>query len=103
MTSFYSKTETEEEVKKEAAQVNFESFNFNENIKRGIDAAGFKVASPIQALSIPLILDGRDMITVFDIEGGGGGDKLPNTDGLEKFIKDMIHSDTPRNYNLYCI
>jgi ATP-dependent RNA helicase DeaD len=54
--------QAKEEVKKETAQVNFESFNFNENIKRGIDAAGFKVASPIQALSIPLILDGRDMI-----------------------------------------
>ncbi|MBP7460832.1 MAG: DEAD/DEAH box helicase [Candidatus Delongbacteria bacterium] len=40
----------------------FESFGLNEKLMQGIQAAGFKVPSPIQEKTIPLILSGVDLI-----------------------------------------
>ncbi len=40
----------------------FESFGLNEGIMKGIQEAGFKVPSPIQQKSIPVILQGFDVV-----------------------------------------
>ncbi len=40
----------------------FQSFGLTEAIMQGIEAAGFKVPSPIQTEAIPLVLAGRDVI-----------------------------------------
>ncbi len=40
----------------------FDSFGFRDEILTGVKEAGFKVPSPIQEQSIPLILQGRDII-----------------------------------------
>ncbi len=41
---------------------NFEQFGFSSPILRGIKDAGFRLASPIQASSIPKILAGKDLV-----------------------------------------
>lgn len=41
---------------------NFEEFGLNEALLKGVKEAGFTVPSPIQALSIPLIKEGKDVI-----------------------------------------
>lgn len=43
-------------------QPGFESFGLKREILQSIRYAGFKVASPIQALAIPVILEGRDVV-----------------------------------------
>jgi len=40
----------------------FREFNISEEIQRGIDDLGFEEATPIQAQTIPLIMEGRDII-----------------------------------------
>lgn len=45
-----------------AKTVTFESFGLNEKLLQGVQAAGFKVPSPIQEKTIPLILSGVDLI-----------------------------------------
>lgn len=40
----------------------FKELNIDEEIQRGIDDLGFEEATPIQAQSIPLILEGKDII-----------------------------------------
>lgn len=40
----------------------FQDFNFKETLNQAIDDAGFKEPSPVQANSIPLILEGHDLI-----------------------------------------
>jgi ATP-dependent RNA helicase RhlE len=40
----------------------FKDFGFNEELLNGIEAIGFKIATPIQIQAIPLILEGRDII-----------------------------------------
>jgi ATP-dependent RNA helicase DeaD len=40
----------------------FEEFNFKETLNQAIQEAGFKEPSPVQANSIPLILEGHDLI-----------------------------------------
>ena len=47
---------------KETVPCSFESFGFIKDINRGIEAAGFKVPSPVQEQVMPLILEGRDVI-----------------------------------------
>jgi len=42
--------------------VNFESFNFNQNIMSGVRAQGYTTPTPIQQKAIPPILEGRDII-----------------------------------------
>lgn len=42
--------------------ITFESFGFKKRIMQGINEAGFKVPSPIQAKAIPIIMDGEDVI-----------------------------------------
>jgi ATP-dependent RNA helicase DeaD len=46
----------------EEQKVTFDSFNFSKEISGAIKKAGFKVASPIQAMAIPLIQAGHDII-----------------------------------------
>ncbi len=43
-------------------KVTFDSFGFGKEISTGIKRAGFKVASPIQAMAIPLVQAGEDII-----------------------------------------
>jgi ATP-dependent RNA helicase RhlE len=40
----------------------FKEFGFNEELLNGIEAIGFKTATPIQEQAIPLILEGKDII-----------------------------------------
>jgi ATP-dependent RNA helicase RhlE len=42
--------------------VTFKEFNFNEQLAEGISSMGFTQATPIQAMAIPAILDGKDLI-----------------------------------------
>lgn len=46
----------------EPVPASFQSFGLSEAIMKGVEAAGFKVPSPIQAEAIPLVLAGRDVI-----------------------------------------
>lgn len=56
-------TETQTENTTEAVeQPKFESFGLKREIMQSIQYAGFKVASPIQAMAIPVILEGRDVV-----------------------------------------
>jgi len=52
----------EEKKNAEVEKVTFDSFNFSKEINLAIKKAGFKVASPIQAMAIPLIQAGNDII-----------------------------------------
>ncbi|MBE9580911.1 MAG: DEAD/DEAH box helicase [Proteobacteria bacterium] len=45
----------------ETKEVPFTEFDLPEEILKGIDTAGFKSCTPIQALSLPLTLKGRDI------------------------------------------
>lgn len=40
----------------------FKEFGFNENLLNGIEAIGYKIATPIQEQAIPRILEGKDLI-----------------------------------------
>ncbi|MFY9214587.1 MAG: DEAD/DEAH box helicase, partial [Tissierellaceae bacterium] len=40
----------------------FEEINLSDEIQRGISDMGFEEMSPIQAQSIPILLEGRDII-----------------------------------------
>ena len=42
--------------------VDFKSFSFNPLIQGGIDAAGYKNPTPIQAQAIPLVMNGSDLM-----------------------------------------
>ncbi len=42
--------------------MDFKDFDFKEELLNGIEAIGFKTATPIQEKAIPLILEGRDII-----------------------------------------
>ncbi|MBT7166444.1 MAG: DEAD/DEAH box helicase [Victivallales bacterium] len=46
----------------EQPEITFDSFGLNDALMEGINAAGFKKPSPIQAAAIPLVLTGRDVI-----------------------------------------
>jgi ATP-dependent RNA helicase DeaD len=50
------------DVTQESATLTFEDFDLSEEIKSGIQAAGFKIPSPIQAQAIPAVLEGRDIV-----------------------------------------
>lgn len=54
------------ETKQDENQVDenkqFSEFNFHPDLQKGIDEAGFKVASPIQSLAIPIVQSGEDLI-----------------------------------------
>ncbi len=43
-------------------KVSFKEMNFESSVDEALDAMGFKEPTPIQALAIPKILDGKDMI-----------------------------------------
>ncbi|MGB5773793.1 MAG: DEAD/DEAH box helicase, partial [Sedimenticolaceae bacterium] len=42
-------------------KIRFDSFPFSEAIMRGIRDAGFEYCTPIQAKTLPIALDGRDI------------------------------------------
>ena len=42
--------------------MNFDSFNFESNLRDGLQAMGFEEATPIQEQAIPIILEGSDLI-----------------------------------------
>jgi len=77
----------------EEKSVYFEDFNFSSKILDGVKAAGFKVASPIQALSIPFIQQGKDVIAQAHTGTGKTAafalptmDKLTFKDGVEILV-----------------
>lgn len=43
-------------------EAGFRTFSLSKELERGIEAAGFKTPRPIQAKSIPAILEGRDLL-----------------------------------------
>ena len=47
---------------KEVTIMTFKEFNFKDTLNQAINDAGFKEPSPVQKDSIPIILDGKDMI-----------------------------------------
>jgi len=56
-------TQNEENTpKEEVAEVTFESFDLKKNLQRSIDAKGFRVASPVQAQAIPVVMAGKDVV-----------------------------------------
>jgi ATP-dependent RNA helicase DeaD len=55
-------TEVKEEVKIES-EMKFTYFNFKEELQRAIDQAGYKTPSPVQEQSIPIVLNGDDLIS----------------------------------------
>ncbi len=42
--------------------MNFRDFSFHPDVEKGVRIAGFKEPSPIQEMSIPIVLEGKDMI-----------------------------------------
>jgi superfamily II DNA/RNA helicase len=42
--------------------VTFEDFNFNEHLAEGLNSMGFTTPTPIQAMAIPVIMQGKDLI-----------------------------------------
>ncbi len=52
----------EVEVPETEAGISFDTFGLKREILQSIAYAGFKVASPIQAKAIPVILEGRDVV-----------------------------------------
>ena len=54
--------EQKQEKEQENENKQFSEFNFHEDLQKGIDEAGFKVASPIQSLAIPIVQTGEDLI-----------------------------------------
>lgn len=44
--------------------MNFKSFNFDTQINKGITALKYEVPTPVQAQSIPVIMQGRDMVGI---------------------------------------
>lgn len=46
----------------DTSTIDFSSFNFNSDLYEGLQAMGYKTPSPIQALAIPEVLSGHDLI-----------------------------------------
>jgi ATP-dependent RNA helicase RhlE len=42
--------------------VTFEDFNFNEHLAEGLNSMGFTTPTPIQAMAIPVVMQGKDLI-----------------------------------------
>jgi len=40
----------------------FHEFNFHRDLAKGVKIAGFKEASPIQEMAIPIIEEGKDLV-----------------------------------------
>lgn len=40
----------------------FDDFNLSESLRQGVEAAGFKIPSPVQRDAIPYVMEGRDVI-----------------------------------------
>jgi ATP-dependent RNA helicase DeaD len=58
------KENPQSEVKKEIeSTITFKDFNFKEELQKAIDQAGYKTPSPVQEQSIPIILEGHDLIS----------------------------------------
>ena len=49
-------------ISSEVEQVNFDALGLNSKILSAIDALGYKTPTPIQASTIPLVLQGRDLL-----------------------------------------
>jgi ATP-dependent RNA helicase RhlE len=42
--------------------VTFEDFNFNEHLAEGLNSMGYTTPTPIQAMAIPVVMQGKDLI-----------------------------------------
>ncbi len=74
----------------ETQKVTFDSFNFSKEISGGIRYAGFKIASPIQAMAIPLVQEGSDLIAQAHTgTGKTAAFGLPIMDMMEKNTKEV--------------
>ena len=63
----------------------FKGFNFHETVNEGLDAMGFKTPTPVQEKSIPLIQEGRDIISIAQTgTGKTAAFLLPVIDGIAK-------------------
>lgn len=54
----------QQQKKKNAKSGGFESFNLSHNVYGGVKRKGYKVPTPIQRKTMPLILDGLDVVAM---------------------------------------
>ena len=86
-----------EENKQTEKETKFEEFNFHEDINKGIKEAGFLVASPIQALAIPMVTSGEDLIAqAYTGTGKTAAFGLPimNKIGRDDFLSALVITPT---------
>ena len=65
-------SDEEAQIQKQIAQVNrsgkqtggFQSFGLSPNLSKAIAQKGFKLPTPIQRKTIPVIMDGRDIVAM---------------------------------------
>ncbi|MCR8559186.1 DEAD/DEAH box helicase [Mucilaginibacter sp. BJC16-A38] len=66
----------------------FKEFNFNDDLFEGIESMGFTTPTPIQAMAIPIILNGQDIIACAQTgTGKTGAYLLPVLDQIGKTNK----------------
>ncbi|GAV21156.1 ATP-dependent RNA helicase DeaD [Mariprofundus micogutta] len=53
---------TEQEQQPNAEQVTFADLNLNPDVLKGVQDVGYETPSPIQAQTIPLLIEGRDLV-----------------------------------------
>jgi superfamily II DNA/RNA helicase len=68
--------------------VTFQDFNFNEQLFEGVESMGFLNPTPIQAMAIPTIMEGRDLIACAQTgTGKTGAYLLPVLNSISKTHK----------------
>jgi ATP-dependent RNA helicase RhlE len=68
--------------------VTFQDFNFNEQLFEGVESMGFLNPTPIQAMAIPTIMEGRDLIACAQTgTGKTGAYLLPVLNSISKSNK----------------
>lgn len=64
LVSSITELKKKEKNKKKAKSGGFESMNLSPNVFRGVKRKGFRVPTPIQRKTIPLILSGADVVAM---------------------------------------
>ena len=79
--------------------MNFKKFHFHPTIEAGIEAVGYTTPTPVQAQSIPIILEGKDILALAQTgTGKTAAFALPIlqrlTEGLRGRIRALIIAPT---------
>lgn len=80
----------EEETTAPAPSITFESFNFEPELKEGLESMGFKKPTPIQQQAIPIILKEHDLIAC--AQTGTGKTAAFLLPIINKLTRDKIHT-----------